>query len=201
MKTIIRAFIAIPLSPSIQNNLTEFIHRYGLDSRSSGFKAVKPAQIHITLKFFSEIPLAQIKPVSEFLQQTTHGTNPFRLHIHGLGAFPAWHPHPRVIWVGLDPLNSIQALFEKIDTGTASLGFPSEKRPFSPHLTLARALNESSRATREDLTKRLALLTQEADFGEMYVDRVNFYQSELFPEGPKYTLLSSHVLSATTDLC
>ncbi|HOV05995.1 MAG TPA: RNA 2',3'-cyclic phosphodiesterase [Anaerolineaceae bacterium] len=201
MKTIIRAFIAIPLSPLIQTNLAEFIHRYGLDSRSSGFKAVKPAQIHITLKFFREIPLAQIEPVSRKLQQNLAGLNPFRIHVHGLGAFPAWQPHPRVIWVGLDPLESIQSLFEKIDAATVSLGFPSETRQFSPHLTLARAMNSSSQSTREGLIQRLASLSQEPDFGNMTVDRVNFYQSELFPEGPKYTLLSSHVFSGTTDLC
>jgi len=137
MKTILRAFIAIPLSPLIQTNLAEFIHHYGLDSRSSGFKAVKPAQIHITLKFFREIPLAQIEPVSSKLQQNLAGLNPFRIHVHGLGAFPAWQPHPRVIWVGLDPLESIKSLFDKIDAATVSLGFPSETRRFSPHLTLA----------------------------------------------------------------
>ena len=53
-----------------------------------------------------------------------------------LGFFP--NPHsPRVFWCGIEA-PGLESLAAETDRATAALGIPSEKRAFSPHLTLAR---------------------------------------------------------------
>jgi 2'-5' RNA ligase len=62
----------------------------------------------------------------------------FAVVLGGLGAFP----RPRragVLWVGVDEgaaeLKRVAALVEE---AARQAGFPAEKKPFSPHLTIAR---------------------------------------------------------------
>ncbi len=71
------------------------------------------------------------------------------------------------------------------------LGFPREKRPFHPHLTLGRVR----------FPTRLDLLIQELDkhrgrrFGEMRVEQFTFFQSTLRPSGAEYTVLKEFCLA------
>jgi len=87
---------------------------------------------------------------------------------------------------------------EKIDVAVAELGVPREDRPFSPHLTLARAGGRSGspkwrkgdgpNAIFATLEKRLATMG-ELDFGTMTAREFILYQSQLSPGGSKYTKL------------
>jgi 2'-5' RNA ligase len=82
----------------------------------------------------------------------------------------------------------------------ASLGIPKEDRPFSPHLTLARAgggsgsprRNPSDRPNRvfHHLQEKLAPLPA-PEFGTMMARAFILYQSQLSPKGSKYTKLAS----------
>jgi 2'-5' RNA ligase len=89
-------------------------------------------------------------------------------------------------------------LADTIDQGTAELGIPREDRPYSPHLTLARARGGSgSPKWRKDdkpntvfrmLEERLAAMG-DLDFGTMMAREFVLYQSKLAPAGSKYSTL------------
>jgi 2'-5' RNA ligase len=195
MANLIRSFIAIPLTPEIHHNLAGFDKLYGLDSRASGLRPVKPANIHLTLKFLGEIERSQVDILKNCLDQVTENIVPFTASVRGLGAFPNWRNRPRVIWVGVVPAIPIQEIFKRVDAATAQVGFPSEARAFSPHLTLARVSSSYSTQPLDNLLHKLMTLTPEPDFGSLVVDKLILFKSVLFSEGPVYFILSSHPFS------
>src|SRR5260370_1192888 len=91
-------------------------------------------------------------------------------------------------------------LAESIDIAAAELGVPREDRPYSPHLTLARARagrtsgspkwrkGDGPNTTFAVLEKRLAAMGK-LDFGKMTAHEFILYQSQLSPKGSKYTKL------------
>lgn len=195
MTNLIRSFIAIPLTSEIHHNLADFDKLYSLDSRASGLRLVKPSNIHLTLKFLGEIEPSQVGILKNCLNQVTKDFAPFTASIQGLGAFPNWRNRPRVIWVGVVPTAPIQKIFKRVDSATAQVGFPSEARTFSPHLTLARVSSSCSTQPPDSLLHKLMTLTPQPDFGSMVVNKLILFKSVLLSEGPVYSILSSHPFS------
>ena len=193
MSNLMRAFIAIPLNREIHQHLSVFCRDNGLNSREHGFRAVKPENIHLTMKFLGEIDQSQAEKIGFALTQLSSGSTPFTASLKGIGAFPGWNNHPRVIWVGVEPLEPIRHLFQGIDHTLVRLGIPGDRKPFSPHLTLARIsfVDHGS----EQTIRRLQNPSHEPEFGSFSVDRVNLYRSVLQPGGPVYSILSSHPFS------
>jgi 2'-5' RNA ligase len=78
-------------------------------------------------------------------------------------------------------------LQQRLEAELLSLGFASEKRPFHPHLTLARGQQRVN-------GRQLASVLQAYDnwhFGEMRAEQVVLYQSQLHRHGTVYTMLRS----------
>ena len=106
----------------------------------------------------------------------------------------------RVFWIGIHAGPQLAELAASIDVATAELGIPREDRPYSPHLTLARAgagrssgspkrrKGDGPNSTFAALEKRLAAMG-ELDFGTMTAHEFILYQSQLSPKGSKYTKL------------
>jgi 2'-5' RNA ligase len=102
-----------------------------------------------------------------------------------MGAFPHFK-NPRVIWMGLVDGKEVLISFQKkLETEFEKIGFESEERPFHPHLTLGRV---KSNRGREELVGRMEKYG-EVEFGDLPVERVVLFKSDLRPSGPIYTLL------------
>lgn len=196
MADLIRTFIAIPLTLEIHKNLHDFIHAHGLDDRASGFRPVRAENIHLTLKFLGDVPSTSISAISEQLNAVGKKAFLFPVTVSGVGAFPGWRKNPRVIWVGVQPVEPLLHLFREVDAATAVAGYQSEKRAFSPHLTLAR-INQQFPAPRQaEIITNLMNLKTEPHFGSMTVRELVLFKSVLQPTGPIYTILSRHSFSA-----
>ena len=50
---------------------------------------------------------------------------------------------PRVVWVGVEPVPALELLQHRVEQAFTPLGFPTEGRPFQPHLTLGRATRDA----------------------------------------------------------
>ena len=191
MNGLIRSFIAIPLPADVHHSLENFSRKMGLVDRSNGLRPVKPENIHITLKFLGDITQQQVKDLSACLDQSVDALVPFNVEIRGVGAFPGRQKSPRVIWVGASPSAPLQQVYKTIDSATQRIGFPSENRPFSPHLTLARVSLPGGSASQR-VIESLMKLTSEPFFGQFQVNKVVLFKSLLQPGGPIYSTLSSH---------
>lgn len=136
-----RAFIAIPLPDAVLIALARWQESLRSASDSSPkdasiVKWVRPEGIHLTLKFLGEINAAKVEQVITAL--TPVGNFPaLTLEVKGLGCFPNCE-RPRVLWAGVIAPRALPDFAAKIESALSGLGFPAEKRSFSPHLTLAR---------------------------------------------------------------
>ena len=179
----IRSFLAIELPKPILRKIEEV--QGDLRSTHADVRWVNPEKIHLTLKFFGNIEESRIDPIFTSIEGPIQNTPSFSLKVRGVGAFPHLK-NPRVIWMGLMDGNEVLISFQKqIEIRLEKIGFQPEDRPFRPHLTLGRM--RSSRG-REELVGRMER-HKEAEFGDLKVERVILFKSDLKPSGPIYTPL------------
>jgi 2'-5' RNA ligase len=91
---------------------------------------------HITLKFIGEVATERAEDIKKSLANA-HVATPIKMSFRGLGFFPN-ERRPRVLWAGIEAGADLSALAAVVETTLEPLGITREKRPFSPHLTLAR---------------------------------------------------------------
>jgi len=180
---LIRSFLAIELPKTTLERIAKL--QAELKESRVDVRWVSPENIHLTLKFFGNIEESRIDEIVEGVKEPIRACVPFFLQLQGMGAFPHLKD-PRVIWVGLvDEGNVLAPLHKEIERRLERLGFPSEGRPFQPHLTLGRL--KSSRG-KDELIWRIERHTDEP-FGAFPVERVVLFRSDLRPAGPLYTAL------------
>jgi len=197
----IRTFIAIELNESIKDGLTELQERLKGKVPRGSVRWVKPEGVHLTLKFLGDVPADQIGEITRALQKSCQGFAPFSLSCGGLGCFPNLK-RPRVVWVGLQEecgsarggfgirrTGTLAQLQKAIEENVAPLGYPTEKRKFSPHLTLGRLQRRVSSGDRRRLGELIGAL-EIGTLGQMEVRSVNLMRSDLRPSGAVYTRLT-----------
>ena len=188
-----RIFIGIDLDPEIRGRISRFLE--GVQGFAADARWVRPESLHITLKFIGEQTPERVEAIAERLRRVHSGE--FEIRSGGYGFFPTAKA-PRVFWIGIHAGPQLAELAGTIDMATAELGIPREDRPYSPHLTLARASGRSGspkwrkgdapNTTFAVLEKRLAAMG-ELDFGKMTAREFILYQSQLSPKGSQYTKL------------
>ena len=183
----IRSFVAVPLSRELKDELAELLSRLKSQPRP-WVKWVDPQSIHITLKFLGNIPLDKIEAVKAATAEAAKGVSPFNLKACGLDVFP----NPRraqVIWVGLSgDTQKLADLQQKLESSLETIGFLSEGRKYSAHLTLGRVRREATVRQQEEIG-RLAESTRCHLDPEIYVKSICLMKSRLNPQGPIYSLL------------
>jgi len=180
---LIRSFLAIELPKPILRKIEEV--QGDLRSIHADVRWVNPEKIHLTLKFFGNIEESRIDPIFKSIEEPIQNIPPFSLKVRGVGAFPHLK-NPRVIWMGLVDEREILTSFQKqIEIQLEKIGFQPEDRPFHPHLTLGRM--KSSRG-KEELVGRMERHKEE-EFGDLKVERVVLFKSDLKPSGPIYSSL------------
>jgi 2'-5' RNA ligase len=197
----IRTFIAIELDESIKDGLTKLQKRLKGEAPQGSVRWVRPEGIHLTLKFLGDVPADQIGEITRALQKSCQGFAPFSLSCGGLGCFPNLK-RPRVVWVGIQEesesarggfgihrTGTLAQLQKAIEENVAPLGYPTEKRKFSPHLTLGRVQRRVSSGDQRRLGE-LVGASQIGTLGQMEVRSVNLMRSDLRPSGAVYTWLA-----------
>ncbi len=94
--------------------------------------------MHLTVRFLGGLEPSRFEAITEALRVPL-GAEPCTIRPRGLGTFPG-KGRARVLWVGLggDTRELARAVLE-LEVRLEALGIPRERRPFRPHLTLARA--------------------------------------------------------------
>lgn len=184
----VRTFIANELSEDLREALGLLQDRLRSQMPRGSVRWVRPDGIHLTLKFLGDTPVEQVDQVKAALAEAATKAGPFRITVRGLGCFPNTR-RPRVIWVGLEePTGALQRLRDAVEARVAPVGFPTEQRSFSPHLTLGRVQRGASSSEVREIGQRVAASTTGL-VGEMEVFTVSFIKSDLKPSGAVYTTL------------
>ena len=181
----IRCFVAIEIPETIQTLLT--FAQEELRKFVRGASWVKRENIHLTLKFLGDVAPNQISVIRNSIEQVTDARSPFSMELGGIGAFPNLS-RPRIIWAGVKTgADDVAAIAREIDLRLSRHGHERDKKPFRPHLTLARI-------------KRLANLKPLVDVFQQYdtingatmiVNQIRVVQSELRRSGAVYTPLET----------
>ncbi len=179
-----RCFIAADINDQLREQIEKIQNEFKRRLKNQGgIKWVKPAIIHLTLKFLGETDENRLDEFFEALEIVCNGYKGFELEFTKLGSFGR---PPKVIWLGLEkPADELQKLAADIENSFENLGFEKEDRNFSPHLTLARI--KDGKPDR-DLYKIIESFGR-IDLPKVLVNSVGFYKSQLTSDGPVYTLL------------
>jgi 2'-5' RNA ligase len=183
-----RLFLALELPPTVRDEIRRA--QSELKGSHTGWRWVRPENVHLTLRFLGEVDRSEadrhLPRWREVAQRCSGGT--FR--VEGAGVFPP-RGRPRVLWTGIldpDPARFLDDLAATLESAARDLGFPAESRPFRAHLTIGRS-GRGGRATvpgPQDI----------GPLGEVAVEEVVLFRSELRREGAVYTVLDRFPLSA-----
>ncbi|MHA2245557.1 MAG: RNA 2',3'-cyclic phosphodiesterase [Candidatus Hodarchaeales archaeon] len=175
----VRSFICVEINDSdIVNQIEEILSKI----RFSGVRTVKSFQLHLTLKFLGEIPESRISTIKKEIQ--TIKIHPFEISLEGMGCFPNLN-YIRVVWIGIKAgSNNLKQLAYLIEEKLNPIGFPKEKRGFSPHLTLAR-IKKLPNPDKRKLTDFIQS-SNDLSFGVQMIEEFILKKSTLTPKGPIY---------------
>jgi RNA 2',3'-cyclic 3'-phosphodiesterase len=185
---IIRAFLALDPPEEIlreigrvQDRLRKQIH--------GDVRWVRPEAIHLTLKFFGDIPERDLANISAVVGKAAAGVMPFDLTIGGVGVFPDRYRQPRVIWLGMGGEAARLVTFQQgMERALQGIGFPREERPFMPHLTLGRVLTPKGLTGLKGVLEKGEMSTA----GRFTASGLCLFKSDLTPRGAIYTRLAEY---------
>ena len=184
-----RLFVALEIPAAVRDNLTAQVAELRELSAKVADKRprwVRPENLHVTLKFIGEVAPTKLAGIRDALS-AIRSDAPVEIKFRGLGFFPN-EQHPRVLWAGLDASANLPPLAGDIDGALETQGIALERRPFTPHLTLARieppGLHEKLRAAIQKNGAR--------EFGSFQTREFYLIESKLKPSGAEYTTLASY---------
>ena len=179
-----RIFAAIDLTDdaraAIAAEQAAIVSSLGDDARGLGI--VRPELMHLTLAFVGDA----IDAVGAAIVESMHldiTQAPFELTFGGVGTFPP-RGAPRTLWLGvIGGADAVIALQTSVASRFEAAGAQQDRRPFHPHLTLARWRHTSGsfRSKTADGNHRVATVE---------VAGVTLYQSRLSSSGPTHARLA-----------
>jgi len=181
-----RLFVAIdlddPARAAIADEQKRLMRAFGRGDRS--LRWVRPEQMHLTLVFIGNVEEARAAIFVDTMSQPVP-MRPFTIGFARIGVFPP-HGAPSVLWVGVnrgaDDAIAVQRIAaERLE----ALGVPRERRPYYPHLTLARW-----RGSRPSDRRRVADQSREEEIARVDVVAVTLYRSHLSSKGSTYEVLT-----------
>ena len=185
---LIRTFISVTV-PNEIISLRDML-KTTVKSPKKNVRWVRTGQIHLTLKFLGFAPPDCIDELNSTIAKTISQYSRIDLTVMGTGCFPV-PTRPRVLWLGMTGQTAtLTTLVSGLNTALEPLGFPAEEQKIVPHITLAR-INYPPKHT-PDIS---AFLQTTFEPILMTVSRVQFMRSELFPDGPVYSILGTHFLA------
>ena len=147
MSEVVRAFVAIELGDDAGSALAVLVSRLR-EARIRALRPVRPEGIHLTLKFLGNVPRARLDSIATEVSKAVSKSMPFALELGGVGVFPD-RSRARVLWVGVGgDVPSLIDLQSEVEKAMSGLGFERERRPYSPHLTVARVNDRASASDR-----------------------------------------------------
>jgi len=162
-----RYFLGLPLPESVCQDLS------ALSPTGDGLRTVSAAKMHVTLHFLGPLASTSVEAVSQMLEELVCPA--LSLTIQAGGQFPE-RGRARVLWAGVTRNDSLHRLHEQAGKLLQqAIGFVPEKRPFCPHVTLARC----ERNARSNDIEKFHLGIQSLEIANIPVDRLVLFRSQL----------------------
>jgi 2'-5' RNA ligase len=173
-----RLFAALPIAEPARGEIAKLLAR--LRELGWPLRLVHDQGLHLTMKFFGEVPPERLEVIEEVVRGAVPGTGELALELGEVGAFPNAN-RPRILWVGLEAPPGLELLQDRLERRAEAIGFPPEGSPFRPHVTLAR-VREGQRLPHG------ALQSLEGEYEPVgfVASEMVLYESVLGRGGPRY---------------
>ncbi|MBD8069024.1 RNA 2',3'-cyclic phosphodiesterase [Bacillus sp. PS06] len=133
-------FLAVPIPKSTKAELSKRSEEL---KQAFPFKSwVHPEDYHITLAFLGSSSDEALSKVKEQMTMTLNDYPSFEIVANGIGTFGK-NDAPRIFWVGVEKNQELSLLQQKIYQSVTEIGFSLDKRPYNPHITIARRWKNS----------------------------------------------------------
>ncbi|MBV8837701.1 MAG: RNA 2',3'-cyclic phosphodiesterase [Alphaproteobacteria bacterium] len=176
-----RLFTGLEIPTDVQDALS--LLRGGLP----GARWIDPENYHITLRFIGDIDDRLANEIASLLDSVKRRS--FEVRFGSLTSFGG--NKPRAIVVSVEPIQPLIELQSELERLMQRLGLEPEGRKFTPHVTLARLRNTSSRDVAEYLSTRGPL------FGSAFhVSRFVLFSSRASVGGGPYVVEADYPLAA-----
>jgi len=176
-----RLFTGLEIPSDVQNALS--LLRGGLP----GARWIDPENYHITLRFIGDIDDRLAHEIASLLDNVKRRS--FEVRFSSLTSFGG--NKPRALVVSVEPIQPLIELQSELERLMQRLGLEPEGRKFTPHVTLARLRNASSRDVAEYLSTRGPL------FGSSFrVSRFVLFSSRASVGGGPYVVEADYPLAA-----
>jgi 2'-5' RNA ligase len=176
----IRTFVCIEIPEAVKERIAELQRE--LKQIEAQVSWVKPANIHLTVKFLGPVAPSRIAGIRQAVERAVRSCSPFEVEVAGTGCFPSPR-NPKVLWVGLSHVpNQLLQLQQSVEDELARAGFPRESKRFSPHLTIGRV-----RSPRGASAVAERLIASAFDPLAFSATQVIVMRSDLNPSGSVYT--------------
>lgn len=185
----IRCFLAVEISDEVRQAVAQLAERLrkGVQFTRARPSWVKTENLHFTIVFLGKRSPDQVEAIKSVLGDLPHHVEPFPVEVAGLGVFPS-ERSPRVLWVGVRRgADGFKILYDEVIKRLVRIGFEPEKRPYHPHITLARI--KSLRGVAEMMEVVRSHRGQPC--GEFTATGLTLFRSQLHPDGAIYTPLAS----------
>jgi len=180
-----RTFIAVDLDAPIRSALVEIGRRADVGPAKVKWTAIE--SLHVTLHFLGELTDAAAAKLCEACRTAAAKVRPFDFDVRRAVSVPPSGRKVRMAWAEVDdPDGRLAELHARLGKVVGALGHRVERRPFRPHVTLARV-----RFAPDAGGFRQALAAwADAAFGRQHAEQVTVFSSDLTPTGPVYTPLA-----------
>ncbi|MFB6263917.1 MAG: RNA 2',3'-cyclic phosphodiesterase [Bradymonadaceae bacterium] len=181
-----RLFFALDLPASIRDELESL--QESIEEHLRGGVRVRwtPREnLHLTLKFLGTLEDGLVLRLREIGDELVDDVEPVEMTVRDVGAFPS-PAHPRILWAGVDRQSQelLAKLHGRLEERLRPIDVEPDEHDFTAHVTIGRV--KSSRGPA--LTDWRAELPT-GPYGEMQLEELVLYESELDDSGAEYTVL------------
>ncbi len=129
-----RLFIACEMDTSAKDQLCSLQTLF--KSAACNGNYTLRVNLHLTIRFLGEYEHAKVfVPV---LHRIAKGICPFSVDVSRIGTFGSG-----ILYAGIEKHPALMRLYTSIEQGLLSIGVAPDARGFSPHITLARGVNQA----------------------------------------------------------
>lgn len=186
----IRSFLAVEISPEVRRATTELSEKLqkGAQFTKARPSWTNPDNFHFTIVFLGERSANQVERVKRLMGDLPEIIAPFEVQIGGLGAFPNMR-NPRIVWIGVQKGGvEFGQLYDAVVRRLQRIRFQPDKRPYHPHLTLARLRAKRGMEELMDIVRSHS----NAECGSYTAAGLTLFKSQLDPRGAIYTPLAHY---------
>jgi 2'-5' RNA ligase len=184
-----RLFVGFEVSPEVTRKLITLsseLKRHAADARWTS-----PEAWHVTLKFLGEVAPGNLPLIVGRLRDVL--ASPFDLDLTGLGLLS----RAGVVYAKISPSPALTALAARVEEAMTTCGFEPERRPYSPHLTLAR-MPADRRTALVYALKSKCEARESLPIGTFRVSEFLLYESFLSGSGSRYEVRERFPLASRT---